>query len=298
MKTIVSLKSKEFLHEVKHLVDGFVVTNHFVSARFEHSFTVEDIFEIATEVQKQKKILFLLVDVLCHESMMNDLVSFIDQVQSFNLYYIFSDLGVYEILKERNLLKKAIYAPDTLLTNYLDFNLMKSLKLFGAFPAVEIPVSDIEIIGKNRAVKLFYRGFGQVVMFQSRRKLLTRFQEHTGLSFDANRNDLTLVEELRQDAYRIMENEHGTHMYQPGHRNVLPVLDVLMNAVDFLFLDGTFIPKEKFLKTIEIYGDALVDIDRLNFHNGRLKRVFPNLNYNFIYEDTVYRKEDLVIDEK
>ena len=131
------------------------------------------------------------------------------------------------------------------------------------------------------------------VMFHSKRKLLSRYKEHKNVLFDfVSSNDLTLVEETRKEAYKIIENEHGTHIYQPGIHNILPAIDIAIMELDYLFLDGTFLDWEKYIMAIEIYKDALLDMDRLNYYNTKLEELFDNLTYNFLLEDSIFRKSD------
>ena len=99
------------------------------------------------------------------------------------------------------------------------------------------------------------------VMFHSKRKLLSTYKEYKNILYDfAGCNNLTLKEETRNEAYKIVENEHGTHIYQPGIHNILPALDIALNELDYLFLDGTYLDFEKYLAAVEIYKEALFDM--------------------------------------
>ena len=37
---------------------------------------------------------------------------------------------------------------------------------------------------------------------------------------------------------------------------------------------------------------ALLDMDRLNYYNKKLEELFDNLTYNFLLEDSIFRKSD------
>ena len=43
---------------------------------------------------------------------------------------------------------------------------------------------------------------------------------------------------------------------------------------------------------VEIYKDALLDMDRLNYYIMKLEKLFDNLTYNFLLEDSIFRKSD------
>ena len=131
------------------------------------------------------------------------------------------------------------------------------------------------------------------VMFHSKRNLLSTYKEHKNVLYDfVNSNDLTLVEETRSESYKIIENNHGTHIYQPGIHNILPALDIAIDEINYLFLDGTFLEWDKYLKAVAIYKDATLDMDRLNYYNGKLEELFDNLTYHFLLEDSVFKKGD------
>ena len=293
MKFLCTIPNVESFNSVKHLCDGVVLTNSKYSSRYETSFSFEEILQIVKKCNTLRMDTYLLVDDILSDSNIADIYHLIDTFKETNLMYIFGDLAVYQILKEFNITKKGVYNPSTLITNYMDFTFWKEFKIKGLFPSLEIPLTDIDIIGKNKKLKLFYKGFGMNVMFHSKRKLLSTYKEYKNVLFDFTRsNDLTLIEETRKEVYKIIENEHGTHIYQPGIHNILPAIDIALNGLDYLFLDGTFLDFNKYVKAVEIYKDAILDLDRLNYYNTKLEELFDNLTYNFLLEDSIFRKSD------
>lgn len=293
MKFLCTIPNVEAFSEIKHLSDGVVITNKKYSSRYETSFSFEEILQIVKKCNTHRMEAYLLVDDILTDSDLQKVYELIDTFKDTNLFYIFGDLAVYQILKEFNITKKGVYNPSTLITNYVDFIFWKEFKIKGLFPSLEIPLTDINIIGKNKKVKLFYKGFGMNVMFHSKRQLLSTYKEHKNVLYDfTGSNDLTLIEETRKEEYKIVENEHGTHIYQPGIHNILPALDIAVNELDYLFLDGTYLEWDKYIKAIEIYKDALLDMDRLNYYNTKLEELFSNLTYNFLLSDSIFRKSD------
>ena len=293
MKFLCTIPSLDAFYQIKHLCDGVVITNKKFSSRYETSFSYEEILQIVKKCNTARMETYLLVDDILADG---DILAVYDLINTFkdtNLYYIFGDLAVYQILKEFNITKKGVYNPSTLITNYVDFLFWKDLKIRGLFPSLEIPLTDIDIIGKNKKLKLFYKGFGMNVMFHSKRKLLSTYKEHKNILYDfVGNKDLTLIEETRKEKYKIIENEHGTHIYQPGIHNILPAIDIAADGLDYLFLDGTFLEWEKYVMAVEIYKDALLDMDRLNYYNTKLEELFSDLTYNFLLEDSIFRKSD------
>ncbi len=293
MKFLCTIPNVDAFYKIKHLCDGVVITNQKFSSRYETSFSFDEILQVVKKCNTAKMETYLLVDNILTDG---DILAVYDLINTFkdtNLFYIFGDLAVYQILKEFNITKKGVYNPSTLIANYVDFLFWKDFKIKGLFPTLEIPLTDIDIIGKNKKLKLFYKGFGMNVMFHSKRKLLSTYKEYKNILYDfVGSNDLTLVEETRNEKYKIIENEHGTHIYQPGIHNILPAIDIAADGLDYLFLDGTFLEWEKYVKAVEIYKEALLDMDRLNYYNMKLEELFSDLTYNFLLEDSIFRKSD------
>lgn len=293
MKFLCTIPNVEAFNEIKNLCDGIILTNKKYSSRYETSFSNEEILQIVKKCNTLRMETYLLIDNILTDSDIKDVYELIDEFKDTNLMYIFGDLAVYQILKEFNITKKGVYNPNTLITNYMDFTFWKEFKIKGLFPSLEIPLSDVSIIGKNKKLKLFYKGFGMNVMFHSKRKLLSTYKQYKNILYDfVDSKDLMLIEETRKEAYKIIENEHGTHIYQPGIHNVLPAIDIASDELDYLFLDGTFLEWNKYLEAVAIYKDALLDMDRLNYYNTKLEEIFDNLTYNFLLEDSIFRKSD------
>ena len=293
MKFLCTVKSLESFSDIKNLCDGIVMTNANFSSRYDSSLSNEEIFQLVKKCNTHKMEAYILLDMIAFDKDIQMIYEFIEHFKDTNLMYIFSDLAVYQILKEFNITKKGVYNPSTLIANYVDCTFWSRFKIRGLFPTLEIPLNDVNTIGKNTKLKVFYKGFGMNVMFHSKRNLLSTYKEHKNVLYDfVNSNDLTLVEETRSESYKIIENNHGTHIYQPGIHNILPALDIAIDEINYLFLDGTFLEWDKYLKAVAIYKDATLDMDRLNYYNGKLEELFDNLTYHFLLEDSVFKKGD------
>lgn len=293
MKFLCTVRSVDSFSDIKNLCDGIVMTNANFSSRYDSSLSNEEILQLVKKCNTHKMEAYILLDLIVFDKDIPMVYEFIDQFKDTNLMYIFSDLAVFQILKELNITKKGVYNPSTLIANYVDCSFWSAFKIKGLFPTLEIPLNDINTIGKNTKLKVFYKGFGMNVMFHSKRKLLSTYKEYKNVMFDfVNSNELTLVEETRNEAYKVIENKHGTHIYQPGIHNILPALDIAIDEINYLFLDGTFLDWDKYLKAVSIYKEAILDMDRLNFYNDKLEELFDNLTYHFLLEDSVFKKGD------
>jgi len=292
MKILTTLNSIDEFNEIKQVSDGIVLANNKVSARYDKSLNNDEILQLVKKCNTAKMDCYLLVTAIFQDDNISNAYDIINEFKDTNLLYIYSDLAIYEILKEFDIVKKGVYNPNTLITNYVDFLFWGDYKIKGLFPSLEIPLNDISVIGHNKKRKLYYKGFGYNVMFQSKRKLLTSYKDEKGLDINVNSDNLTLVEETRNEDYKIIENEFGTHIFQHGIHNILPAIDIITDDIDYLFLDGRFIEFNKYLEVINTYKDALCDLDHLNLYNHKIEKLFNNLTYDFLYEDSVFKKGD------
>ncbi len=291
MKIIGTIKKVGDLVDLKKKCSGVLLRHKDTSVRYDVAFSTTELIEIISIAVEFKLTVYVDFTNLFDDDNLDKAVKLALDLQEYNVFYIYSDLGFFNKLKS-TLSKKLIYSPDTYLCNYLDFNFFNKYKIFGAFPSLEIPLTDINVIGNNKKVKLFYKGFGKTPMFFSKRKLVTLYQENFDLPKVGKKSKLKLIEETRKEEYLIDEKNNGTHIYQVGVRNILPSLDTISDVVDFLLLDGMYLPQEDYLKAIDIYNDALKDLDHLNRYNKELGKIFNDLTSNFVYEDTVYKKGD------
>lgn len=290
MKILGTIKEVDELIELKKRVDGVVLRHQDFSIRYDSTFSVLEMKQIIKDALKYRMSVYIDVTKIFNDDQLSYVYNFICEFLEFNIFYIFGDIGLYQKILDLNITKKLIYAPDTYVCNYLDFNFFKKYKINGVFPSLEIPISDIEVIGNNKKLKMYYKGFGKAPMFYSQRPLVSLYCDNFNLDKNILDKDLTLIEETRQEEYLIVENNSGTNIFQTGIHNVLPVLDTICDVVDFMLLDGIYLEKEKYFKAIDVYKEALCDLDHLNFYNKKLEEIFSNLSYNFIYEDSIYKK--------
>ncbi len=291
MKIIGTIKQAGDLVDLKKKCKGVLLRHKDVSVRYDVAFTTTELKEVISIAHRFKMTVYVDFTTLFEDDNLEKAYKLALDLQEFNVFYVYSDLGFFNKMYEAGLSKKLVYFPDTYVCNYLDFNFFNKYKIHGCFPSLEIPLTDIEVIGRNKKNKLFYKAFGKTPMFYSKRKLVSLYQDNFDIPKITKKN-MKLIEETRQEEYLIDEKSNGTHIYQTGIRNTLPALDTIIEVVDFLLLDGMYINQEDYLKTIDIYKEAISDIDHLNHYNKKLEEIFNDLNYNFVYEDTVYKKGD------
>jgi len=150
MKILTTLNSIDEFNEIKQVSDGIVLANNKVSARYDKSLNNDEILQLVKKCNTAKMDCYLLVTAIFQDDNISNAYDIINEFKDTNLLYIYSDLAIYEILKEFDIVKKGVYNPNTLITNYVDFLFWGDYKIKGLFPSLEIPLNDISVIGHNK----------------------------------------------------------------------------------------------------------------------------------------------------
>ncbi len=202
--------------------------------------------------------------------------------------FLITDLGLYHIAKGLKMENKLIYNPETMLTNYLDLELYKSLGFEALSMSLEIPFKDVIYAKEKADAKLFYMVFGKRMMLYSRRKLLSLYKEKAQI--DLKNETLYLKEVNREDYFPIVENETGTKIFRSYIISYLDKLDEV--NIEYLYLDSFDIDFDVYKKVVTIFKNYLdkkvlkeASIDLLNSLN-------LNIDEGFKYKDSVYQKEE------
>lgn len=258
MKYLVTIFDINSIQSLSLYADGFVVGNAQFSSRLTRSFDVEEMNNLAVELKKINKELFINFNQMMDDGKLKQIQSFIDKLDLHLITgFIVADIGVFMTLKNLGI-DHIIYHPETLLTNVYDFNFMNNFGGKGAFVAKEITLEDVKIIAQGKAYALFFNGHGYLNMFYSRRKLLDHYQSFLGEDHDLNnRQDLRLIEEKRSDdPYPVLQDDGGTHVFRSKIFSAIKDLDVLKDFVDYFLVDTIFESDAYALDVLKMYINA------------------------------------------
>ena len=254
-------------------------------------------FDLNTIIENIKKFpniqFYLLINRIFFDSEIDELRGFIEQLLTYKVKFIFSDLAVYMILKENEKEFAGIYSPNTLITNYLADSFWLDFHIDGLIPSQEIPLKDIVIMGKNRNIKLYYKAFGYSPMYQSRRKILSNYKQYKGLNYNPTALDYYLKEETRGELYKVVENDKQSTIFQAGIYSNLEGIKTYFDNVDYIILDGRYLDQNEMNLTFDIFKEAISGNLSIDECMKKLNEVFNNnISEDFMYEDSVYKKED------
>ena len=202
------------------------------------------------------------------------------------LFYI-ADLGALNICIKNNIISRVIYNPETMITNYLDMNEYYSFGVDSIGVSNEITLNDLNKISEVNN-NIFYQVFGKRLMFYSRRKLLTLYGEKNNTNYP--KNNVYLREITRNDYLPIVENDEDTLIYRSYNISLLPYIDEL--SIKYAYIESFDMDMNKFKTVNSIFYDYLNNHIDLANAKIMLNELELNIQDGFIYQDSVYQKEE------
>ena len=248
-----------------------------------YAYIYEDDFDIDGAVQyclNNSIDIVLAINRIFMEDELDDIRKFILKYKQYK--FLISDLGVIKIFQELGLSKHVIYDPDTLICNSSDLAIYNSYGFDALGMSNEILINDVVASFEKTNAPIFYQVFGRKLMFYSKRKLLSLYEQYKQIEF--TKKDLSLVEEKRSYHIPIFENENGIYCFRHYFISLLNEIDRL----SFL--------KYSYVETITLYDDEVVSVLKAFTDNdiNELNKLNLDIEDGFAYSDTVYVKEKIV----
>ena len=287
MKIISSLKKLDMLNKINPYVDGVVLGCKF-SSYCDCQYSLEKINEIYQIASKNNKKVYVLLNFIMHENDINEVENFIKSINE-DIYFIFQDLGILNLLMKLNRNNYGIYNPLTMITNYRDLVEYEVYSLDAISLSNEIPLKDVELCS-HYSKNVFYLGFGYHPMYQTYRYLLSLYKEHSGLEF-TNEN-LYLQEATRvDDRCPVIENEYGTVVFRNGVVSNLEKIEMLKD-VKYLFIDGIFLDEDVIIEAIKIYHQVINNLISKEEGLRKIESLNLTINNQFMENDSVYNPKE------
>lgn len=218
---------------------------------------------------------------LFHEDDLERVLSFFHQINMQEIEYIFyTDLGLYQMLVAQGYQDKLVYDAHTYLTNASDVTEYARLNQ-NVVVSNQISIEELKTILDNITKPVIIHGFGQSIIFYSRRKLLTRYFEYRHLKSKAQHMQYTLQEEFRVEQYPIIEKNFGTLIYEKGFYYLFEELDQLPHVSHILIHCGTLNEKH-FEMVVDSYLTQQLEL---------LQKLPLDLSKGIMKEHSVLRKE-------
>lgn len=291
MKLLTTLFDLNQMKNLSAYVDGFLIGNDQFGTRLTKSHPIQDMQIAIKNAKFLKKEIFLICNQMYTDDQLESFKSFISQ---FDLDLIsgviVSDIGAIQLLKRLGYVHKAIYNPETLLTNSYDVNFLVDEHIYGAYIAKEITLEDIKEIADTKKLKLFMVGHGHLNMFYSKRQLIDNFMhfnEEENIYY--NRQDLKIIEENRkEDPYPILEDQAGTHVFRSQVFSSLYHLEELSPIIDYLVIDSIFKDDMYAMTIAALYKERLIDEELIEDLKTSYQEVWDE---GFLYKKTIYKNK-------
>ena len=215
-----------------------------------------------------------------------DTLKYCKEIGVDKIYY--SDMGVYQLAKDLDIISKCIYQPTTLIACSLDANHYLSLGIDKVVLSREITFEEMkDILAKCNGCEASV--FGYNAMMHSKRTLLSSYFEFSKLDDRSNSKDLYLMEENRDEKMPVFQDNTGTHVLSGSVFSMFKEL-IDLKGCNFK-IEGIHLNEELVLKVAKDICDIL---------NGKLdgnkvfdeyQRSYPELN---ITDGFMYKKTSLV----
>ena len=285
MKIISAIYSNDELNNLISYADGFILMLKPFSVCYKEDINLDLALDL---IKKNNKKAILGINKIHHPSDILETKEFLKKYNS-DVYYYVSDLGVCNILIEMGLSNKIIYNPETMITNYLDLGLLNECHFDAYQLSSEITLNDIKYAYEKTNAPLIYYGFGHKIMFYSKRKLLSLYENKTGIKMP---KEGYLKEVTREDYMPVCQNSNGTYSLTSYVISLLDELDNL-DYLKYLYLDSNFVEFDKYKVVLNLFNR--LNKKEINKEEALLKlsELKLNIQEGFKNNDTVYLKEEL-----
>lgn len=259
--------------EFAYPVDGYVLGIQNYSYGFEKRYSLNEVKGLRQKYPDKE--LFVSFNRLIFNEELDDYKKVLVQLDGLGLEgVIVGDVAALTYgLKTPLIIDQAHLNNSVLTINYYHDN-----GAFGVVLTNDITLHEINSVRANTKAVLFKQVFGLVHLSSSARKLVSNYLDYFNLSSDSK--TFFIAEENSDDYYRVVEDKHGSHIYNSKVLNLLNANDEI--DTDYAIIDSYLLDKEVVGKVV------------LAFKNGKhdaaswINQEF-NADDGFINKKTIYR---------
>lgn len=289
------------LIEIIKFVDGVVLGVNELSTRIPFNIDINHLDDYISICRESNVKLYLALNNIYHEDdlqLLGETMSVLRNKEISGIY--FSDLGVYQLAKEKKLINKLVYNPDTLVTNYEIANFMNSKHIKRIVISKEMTLEDILMFGEKSNITCEILIHGYYPMFYSRRKLVSNYFKYIERDYQEyiDSHNIFMMEELRDELMPIYEDITGTHIFSAKKLCALEYLDKFYdNNILHLRINGLFMSEDELINIVKIYHKAKSDFQESqeNYNENKInyldaiKEVNDNISSGFLFKKTIYK---------
>lgn len=265
MEKIIITATAESIEQVKELleagVDRIYVGEKHYGLRLPHTFSYDELRQIADLAHEAGREIVVAVNALMHQDMMDNIKPFLDFLAEIKTDYItVGDAGVFYVVNRDKYPFKTIYDASTMVTSSRQINFWGQKA--GASEAVlarEVPSAELFAMQDILEIPAEVLVYGASVIHHSKRPLLQNYYNFTHIDDEKTRErDLFLAEPADPTShYSIFEDNHGTHIFA---NNDLDLMTKLLELVEHGFthwkLEGIYTPGHNFVEIAKLFIQA------------------------------------------
>ena len=262
MEKIIITATAESIEQVKELleagVDRIYVGEKHYGLRLPHTFSYDELRQIADLVHEASREIVVAVNALMHQDMMDNIKPFLDFLAEIKTDYItIGDAGVFYVVNRDKYPFKTIYDASTMVTSSRQINFWGQKA--GASEAVlarEVPSAELFAMQDILEIPAEVLVYGASVIHHSKRPLLQNYYNFTHIDDEKTRErDLFLAEPSDPTShYSIFEDNHGTHIFA---NNDLDLMTKLLELIEHGFthwkLEGIYTPGHNFVEIAKLF---------------------------------------------
>ena len=286
MKFLLSIYNLETLKRCGDVIDSALLMVPNYSMIYEEDFDIDEAIKICESSNIEA---ILSISRIFMENELEEIKSFILKYQNHN--FLVSDLGVIQIFKELNLMNHVIYDSSTMVCNSLDLTVYSKLGLLATSMSNEIPISDVIKGYKDTNADIMYLVFGRKQMFYSKRRLISCYEDHRGISLA--RNDLYIKEEKRIEHMPIVENKNGFFVYRSYFISLLKEMQNL-SFLKYAYFESLTLNIEVLTEILRIFKGFSIQNMPLEAAIEKLDLLGLDIQDGFSYSDTIHVKEKII----
>ncbi|MGT2836789.1 peptidase U32 family protein [Streptococcus macacae] len=274
MKKIKITATAESIEQVKALVaagiDRIYVGEKDYALRLPHTFTYDDLREIAQIVHEAGKELTVAANALMHQEMMDNIKPFLELMKEIKVdYLVVGDAGVFYVNKRDGYHFKLIYDTSVFVTSSRQINFWGQHGAVEAVLAREIPSEELFAMSENLEIPAEILVYGASVIHHSKRPLLQNYYNFTHIDDEKTRERGLFLAEPDDPAshYSIYEDQHGTHIFMNNDIDLMTKLSDLVEHNYFNWkLDGIYCPGQHFVEIAKAFVTArdLIQADKFS----------------------------------
>jgi collagenase-like PrtC family protease len=202
--------------------------------------------------------------------------------------FYFNDFAVQRYLKQKDYRGELIYAPETILTNALDIELILT-QVDRVYLSKELTLEEMMDLCKLFPNKIEAFGLGYPLMSFSRRPLVRSYLAEIEYEADVlNRLDMTIKEAKRTQHFPILEEKEGTSIFIDAIHYPKEELHLLSDDLCYgVHLDDLLIEEDSFVNLNQALFDEAKSLEliRLDHSNHKLGQAYYYRKTNMSKEE-------------